>query len=100
MTTKEAWMIQVQFEDKSLESCPIKLFKRKLKGSGVEVDITYTPVRVAPGRFVGRGFVTHGVKKKLQRSWAFSGTRMSGSNINFFKELKPALERSESRGLP
>lgn len=76
----EAWMIQVQFEDRSVETCHVKAFRRKLKGTGVKVDMTYTPVRVAPGRFVGRGIATERAMRKILQG---------RSDVRCFKELRP-----------
>lgn len=61
----QTWLIQVQFDDKTITECPLPKFKRKLKGTGIEVDVTYKPVYVAPGRFIGRGRLTRRAARKL-----------------------------------
>ena len=76
---KQAWMIQVQLEDKDVVSLSVFELKRKLKGSGVEIDMRYEPLRVAPGRFVGRGFATERAKNKA-----------SVRGVVLFKELRVA----------
>lgn len=68
-TQREPFMIQIQFDDKNLVDCPLWMFKRRLKGTGIEVDGSYPPTRVGAGRFVGRGFVTPRVSRGL-RIWA------------------------------
>ena len=78
MRVKNLWLIQVQFEDHEMAACPMAIFRRRLKGSGVEVDTSYPPVRVAPGRFVGRGLATKGAEKK---AWTLGG-------VQLFKEIK------------
>lgn len=73
---KQPWMIQVQLEDKEAKTFTVLELKRRLKGSGVEVDPSYTPLRVAPGRFVGRGFATEKAKRKASKG-----------SVLLFKEL-------------
>lgn len=63
----EPWLISVQFDDREMKACPIPVFRRRLKGTGIEMDRAYPITRVAPGRFVGRGFMTERAHKKLLR---------------------------------
>lgn len=74
---KLPWIIQIQFTDKRISSCPMHVFRRKFAGTGVEVDRSYEPVRVAPGRFVGRGFATARAAARVQ------------SSVNFWIPAKP-----------
>ena len=80
VAVREAWMIQVQLEDKVSASCLMCVFARRLKGTGVEVDRRFTPTRVAPGRFVGRGLAT---KRAVLKAMCRSG-------IALFKEIRHA----------
>lgn len=85
--TKESWLIQVQFADKTMMTCTLAAFRRKLKGTGVEVDTTYQPVRVAPGRFVGRGTAT----KRVSRMLSGEGFYLSGAgprDVTLFEDVK------------
>jgi hypothetical protein len=80
---KLPWMIQVHVADKDVKAMTVTELRRRLKGSGVEVDASYEPLRVAPGRFVGRGFATERAKNKLS-SWKrdavlFKELRMSAT---------------------
>jgi len=74
---KQTWLIQVQIEDKEVKTFTVLELKRRLKGSGVEVDASYPPLRVAPGRFVGRGFATEKARVKASRG-----------DVLLFKELQ------------
>lgn len=67
MRVMEPWLISVQFDDREMKACPIPVFRRRLKGTGIELDRAYPITRVAPGRFVGRGFMTDRAHKKLLR---------------------------------
>lgn len=75
---RHPWVIQVQFKDKEMTACSMAVFKRMLKGTGVEVDASYPPTRVAPGRFVGRGLATKGALKKA----------LARTDVHLFKEIK------------
>lgn len=87
MWMRESWIVQVQLEDKTETNCPISTFKRRLKGTGIEVDMSYLPVRVAPGRFVGRGFAT----RKVARNFTHS------KGVSLFKEIRfPETPESSS----
>ncbi len=77
---KEPWMIQIQIEDKEAKVFSASDLKRKLKGSGVEVDMLYEPVKVAPGRFVGRGSATERAERRLRGA--------APPSIVLFKELR------------
>ena len=74
-------MIQVQVEDKEATSFSALELKRRIKGSGVEVDMGYQPIKVAPGRFVGRGFATERARNKVLST---------ARDVVLFKELKVA----------
>jgi hypothetical protein len=80
---KQPWMIQVQVDDKDATAFSALELKRKLKGTGVEVDMCYAPVRVSPGRFVGRGSATEGARLKATKG-----------NVLLFKPLNVADARS------
>ena len=75
---RQPWLIQVQFDDKEMTVCSTAAFKRVLKGTGVEVDAGYPPVRVGLGRFVGRGVATKGAQKKT----------LARRDVYLFKEIK------------
>jgi len=66
MRARKTLMIQVQLDDKEAATCPIHVLRRRLKGTGIEVDRCYAPVRVAPGRFVGRGLATARAARKAR----------------------------------
>ncbi len=69
-------------------TCDVSVFKRHLKGSGVEVDTTYAPKRVGPAVFVARGTATERVWRKL--GWNTFGLRQSGPRsplVTIFEEL-------------
>lgn len=89
-TQREPWMIQVDFEDKTITSCPLHVFRRELKGTGIEVDASYAPVHVGRGRFVGRGFATSRAIKRLTKRIYIAGREreLRHGNIHPFKELK------------
>lgn len=92
---KEVWLVQVTTKEDLVE-CPMPIFRRLLKGTGIEVDQTYKPARVSPKRFVGRGFATKKVARKLQNF------RVE-SSVYLFKEVAidlpdlPALPAPDTR---
>ncbi len=88
MSVRDPWMIQVDFEDKSLTSCPLHVFRRELKGTGIEVDASYAPTHVGRGRFIGRGFATARAIKKLTQRIYIAGRELRHGNVHPFKELK------------
>ena len=63
------------------KGCDIATVKRELRGTGIEVDMTYEPKRVAPAIFVARGF---GTKRAFRRSCGAGSGRLS-----FFDEMRP-----------
>jgi len=71
------------------ETCDASVFKRHLKGTGVEVDTTYAPKRVGPAVFVARGTATERVWRKL--GWNVYGSRnprLSSLKVTVFEELR------------
>lgn len=103
MQQREPWMIQVDFHDQSLTTCPVHVFRRELKGTGIEVDTSYMPAHVGRGRFVGRGFMTLKAAKKLtNRVYVYASHADSGrQRIHIFKELKfdDAIASSDDGGV-
>jgi len=70
------------------ETCDVSVFKRHLKGTGVEVDTTYAPKRVGPSVFVARGTATERVWRRL--GWNVYGardSRLSSLKVTVFEEL-------------
>lgn len=108
---KKPWMIQVRLP--ADKGCSIDTLKKMLKGTGVEVDTTYVPKRVAPAIFVGRGFATaRAVSIAQDGEWVDipGGGRRSKRpgwrHVVFFEELRlecplpelpPAAIRQSSR---
>lgn len=62
---KKTWMIQIDLGRDAME-CPVWLLRKKLAGSGIEVDRTYPPTFVGKGRFVGRGFATERAAARIR----------------------------------
>lgn len=96
MKPKKPWIVQIQFHDKSVATCPMHLFRRKLAGTGIEVDRSYEPVRVAAGRFVGRGFATQRAVDRCNSGrnlWVRLPPRvlpLDGVDVQAFEEIKVA----------
>lgn len=84
---RDSWMIQVEFGDLSVKTCDHMTFKRKLKGTGVEVDTGYPIAFVGKGRFIGRGFATKRAAKKLSNTFSVSWNSRNSRPL-LFKELK------------
>jgi hypothetical protein len=68
------------------ETCDVSAFKRRLRGSGVEVDTTYTPKRVGPAVFVARGVATERAWRRLGFG-AWAPSRRSPM-LTIFEELR------------
>lgn len=89
-------LVQVQFSDHETIECPVPVFRRRLKGSGIELDRSYPITRVAPGRFVGRGFMTPRARaKSLRRAsvWFVGGEAVQvrarkASDLVLFEEIR------------
>lgn len=98
---REAWMIQVDFADKTLVSCSLHAFRRELKGTGIEVDSSYAPTHVGRGRFVGRGFATARAAKKLTQRIYIAGHEARHGNVHLFKELRfeKAIEGAQDQAI-
>jgi hypothetical protein len=84
MKQKEPWLVQVVF-DKEVLVCSLSNFKRRIKGTGIELDMTYPPTRVAPGRFVGRGFATERTKRRMYLIGGWGTPKRQG--VTLFKEV-------------
>lgn len=90
---RRVWLIQVRLlADKG---CTVADLRRRLKGTGVEVDRTYQPKRVAPAVFVGRGFATErAVRIAGQGAWScepYGGRRLlrpALRDVQFFEEVR------------
>lgn len=101
---KTPWLIQLQFDDATMSVCPMHVFRRKLIGTGIEVDRTHDPVHVGRGRFVGRGFATKRAIEKLHGSdpndpdrsrasrgsgfWLRGPRRLDKAFVYVFEEIK------------
>ncbi len=93
MRERKTWLIRIRLlADKG---CAISEFKRKLKGTGVEIDTNYQPKRVGPALYVGRGFATaRAVRVAQQGTWRAGPhgsrylRRTPRKDILFFEEIR------------
>jgi len=69
--------------------CDPGMLRRLLKGTGVEVDMTYAPKRVAPGIYVGRGFATERAWRKIKwRNVRRQSSVSRSADMHFFEEVR------------